>query len=89
MSHEFTRQQPQMPIVINGELISPDDPRLSPAYYAYYHSHRPLDPRLPPPLFNWSSIQYAGPTPMPYGAESFIPNMNSPPDHGIKNGILQ
>ncbi len=26
------------------------DPRLDPAYYVYYYSQRPLDPRLPPPL---------------------------------------
>jgi hypothetical protein len=35
--------------------ISPDDPRLSPGYYAYYYSQRRLDPRLPPPLvLPWS-----------------------------------
>ena len=45
-----------LPIIINGEVISRDDPRLTPAYYAYYHSQRPLDPRLPPPLFNWSAV---------------------------------
>lgn len=33
-----------------GEQISPQDPRLDPAYYTYYYSQRPLDPRLPPPL---------------------------------------
>lgn len=33
-----------------GEKISPQDPRLDPAYYTYYYSQRPLDPRLPPPL---------------------------------------
>jgi len=35
---------------VAGEQISPQDPRLDPAYYAYYYSQRPLDPRLPPPL---------------------------------------
>lgn len=34
----------------SGEEISPQDPRLDPAYYTYYYSQRPLDPRLPPPL---------------------------------------
>jgi len=34
---------------VNTEAISPQDPRLDPAYYAYYYSQRPLDPRLPPP----------------------------------------
>ena len=34
-------------------------PRLSPEYYAYYYLQRPLDPRLPPPLFNWSNWHYA------------------------------
>lgn len=47
------------PMLINGELVSPDDPRLSAQYYAYYYSQRPLDPRLPPPLFNWSSWHLA------------------------------
>ncbi len=41
-------------IVINGEAIAADDVRLTPGYYAYYYSQRPLDPRLPPPLYNWS-----------------------------------
>eukprot|EP00808_Paulinella_micropora_P019768 g28908.t1 len=44
---------------INGRTISEDDPRLSPEYYTYYYQQRPLDPRLPPPLFNWSSWHYA------------------------------
>lgn len=35
------------------EGISPHDPRLDPAYYAYYYSQRPLDPRLPPPIMSW------------------------------------
>eukprot|EP01119_Soliformovum_irregulare_P003593 TRINITY_DN1429_c0_g1_i1.p1 TRINITY_DN1429_c0_g1~~TRINITY_DN1429_c0_g1_i1.p1 ORF type:complete len:819 (+),score=254.62 TRINITY_DN1429_c0_g1_i1:2889-5345(+) len=35
---------------VTGETISPQDPRLDPAYYTYYYSQRPLDPRLPPPL---------------------------------------
>lgn len=41
------------------DSISPDDPRLSPGYYAYYHSQRRLDPRLPPPLVlppRWSEL---------------------------------
>jgi hypothetical protein len=46
-------------VLVNGERISLEDPRLSPAYFAYYYLQRPLDPRLPPPLFNWSSLQYA------------------------------
>ena len=37
----------------------PDDPRLSHEYYAYYYQQRPLDPRLPPPLFNYNNWQYA------------------------------
>jgi len=37
------------------EGISPEDPRLDPNYYAYYYSHRPLDPRLPPPIFSWQA----------------------------------
>ncbi|GAB5366234.1 hypothetical protein AAMO2058_001127000 [Amorphochlora amoebiformis] len=39
----------------SGERVREDDPRLTPEYYAYYYSQRPLDPRLAPPLFNWSS----------------------------------
>eukprot|EP00743_Colponemidia_sp_Colp-15_P003429 GILK01003703.1.p1 GENE.GILK01003703.1~~GILK01003703.1.p1 ORF type:complete len:886 (-),score=146.11 GILK01003703.1:435-3092(-) len=39
--------------------ISPNDPRLDPNYYAYYYSQRPLDPRLPPPLFNLPAWRYA------------------------------
>lgn len=35
---------------VSGENISPQDPRLDPAYFTYYYSQRPLDPRLPPPL---------------------------------------
>lgn len=42
-------------VYVNGETISPEDPRLSPAYYAYYYSQRPIDPRLPPPLLDYSS----------------------------------
>jgi len=42
---------------VTGESISPQDPRLDPAYYTYYYSQRPLDPRLPPPL-----IPYGTPT---------------------------
>jgi hypothetical protein len=42
-------------IVINGETIRPDDQRLSAEYYHYYFSQKPLDPRLPPPLVNWSN----------------------------------
>jgi len=34
--------------------IAPDDLRLSPAYYKFYYSQRPLDPRLPPPLVRYS-----------------------------------
>ena len=49
-------------VVINGETVSANDPRLSPEYYAYYYLQRPLDPRLPPPLVNWSSWHYAPPT---------------------------
>eukprot|EP01083_Nonionella_stella_P014557 40873_1 len=41
-----------------GEKVRPGDPRLSPAYYAYYYSQRPLDPRLPRPLFDWSSWNF-------------------------------
>eukprot|EP01114_Cavostelium_apophysatum_P015790 TRINITY_DN437_c0_g1_i1.p1 TRINITY_DN437_c0_g1~~TRINITY_DN437_c0_g1_i1.p1 ORF type:complete len:807 (-),score=226.65 TRINITY_DN437_c0_g1_i1:175-2595(-) len=37
---------------VQPEGISPQDPRLDPAYYAYYYSRRPLDPRLPPPLIS-------------------------------------
>ncbi len=37
-----------------GEPIDQNDPRLTPEYYAYYYSLRPLDPRLPRPLLNWS-----------------------------------
>jgi len=29
--------------------------RTSLEYYQYYHSQKPLDPRLPPPLHNWSA----------------------------------
>lgn len=42
-------------LYIGGEKIAPDDYRLSPTYYAYYYSQRPLDPRLPKPLFDWSA----------------------------------
>ena len=48
-------------MVINGETVSANDPRLSPEYYAYYYLQRPLDPRLPPPLVNWSSWHYSQP----------------------------
>ena len=44
-------------VVVNGETVSANDPRLSPEYYAYYYLQRPLDPRLPPPLFNWSLLR--------------------------------
>ena len=44
---------------MNGETVAANDPRLSPEYYAYYYLQRPLDPRLPPPLFNWSNWHYA------------------------------
>jgi hypothetical protein len=27
--------------------------RASFEYYAYYHSMKPLDPRLPPPVYDW------------------------------------
>lgn len=43
-SHQFLASPAEL------DNISPDDPRLSPAYYAYYYSQRRLDPRLPPPL---------------------------------------
>mmetsp|Transcript_18657 Transcript_18657/g.30290 ORF Transcript_18657/g.30290 Transcript_18657/m.30290 type:complete len:178 (+) Transcript_18657:121-654(+) len=43
----------------SGEKIGADDPRLTPEYYQYYYSQKPLDPRLPPPLYNWSSKQVA------------------------------
>ena len=46
-------------VVVNGEIVAANDPRLSPEYYAYYYLQRPLDPRLPPPLFNWSNWHYA------------------------------
>ena len=46
-------------VVVNGETVAANDPRLSPEYYAYYYLQRPLDPRLPPPLFNWSNWHYA------------------------------
>ena len=29
--------------------------RTSLQYYQYYHSMKPVDPRLPPPLYNWCS----------------------------------
>lgn len=45
----------EQPTYVNGEAISPEDPRLSPAYYAYYYSQRPIDPRLPPPLVDYST----------------------------------
>jgi len=51
---------------VNAETINPQDPRLDPAYYTYYYSQRPLDPRLPPPLIG------------PYGG---TPNMNSSFSH--------
>lgn len=35
------------------ESIDPNDPRLDPAYFHYYYSQRPIDPRLPPPLLSW------------------------------------
>lgn len=40
--------------IIKGEVVSPNDPRLTPEYYDYYYNQRPIDPRLPPPLFDWS-----------------------------------
>ena len=46
-------------VLVNGETVAANDPRLSPEYYAYYYLQRPLDPRLPPPLFNWSNWHYA------------------------------
>lgn len=48
-SHQFMATPAEL------DNISPDDPRLSPGYYAYYYSQRRLDPRLPPPLvLPWS-----------------------------------
>lgn len=38
---------------------SKEDYRLTPEYYAYYYRQRPIDPRLPPPLVNWSSWHFA------------------------------
>eukprot|EP01087_Luapelamoeba_hula_P002898 TRINITY_DN1270_c0_g2_i3.p1 TRINITY_DN1270_c0_g2~~TRINITY_DN1270_c0_g2_i3.p1 ORF type:complete len:990 (-),score=152.68 TRINITY_DN1270_c0_g2_i3:865-3834(-) len=40
--------------------VSPgQDFRYDPGYYAYYYSQRPLDPRLPPPLFTpWSRYAF-------------------------------
>jgi len=46
MPNDFTKVAP------TTESISPQDPRLDPAYYAYYYAQRPLDPRLPPPLIS-------------------------------------
>mmetsp|Transcript_30988 Transcript_30988/g.75567 ORF Transcript_30988/g.75567 Transcript_30988/m.75567 type:complete len:941 (-) Transcript_30988:317-3139(-) len=43
----------------SGEKINPKDVRLNPEYSEYYYSQRPIDPRLPPPLLNWSSAQLA------------------------------
>jgi hypothetical protein len=51
---------------VTGETISPSDPRLDPAYYAYYYSQRPLDPRLPPPLI------------APYPGTNTFPHFNFP-----------
>ena len=47
------RSQPIPALPLPEGEISPQDPRLDPAYYAYYYSQRPLDPRLPPPLLSW------------------------------------
>jgi hypothetical protein len=48
-NHQFMTSSAEL------DNISPDDPRLSPGYYAYYYSQRRLDPRLPPPLvLPWS-----------------------------------
>jgi len=44
---------------LGESAVDENDPRLSPEYFAYYYAQRPLDPRLPPPLFNWSSWRYA------------------------------
>jgi hypothetical protein len=55
----------------SDQPVGPDDPRLSPEYYAYYYQQRPLDPRLPPPLFNYNNWQYAQSK-----ARSELPNLN-------------
>lgn len=58
------------------------DFRMDPAYYTFYYSQRPLDPRLPPPLIGphnfapniWSGSQYSqGYTATPNPKESFPP----------------
>lgn len=52
-SHQFLASPAEL------DNISPDDPRLSPGYYAYYYSQRRLDPRLPPPLVvPWSGYSH-------------------------------
>lgn len=69
---------PNGSLLINGESVQPDDPRLSPAYYAYYYSQRPLDPRLPPPLFNWSSWHLANRAKgMPEMNQQYMPYMGN------------
>jgi len=42
----------QKPQVAPGEEY-----RWDPAYYQYYYSQRPIDPRLPPPLCSWQDVQ--------------------------------
>jgi len=79
-NHRSTSAPPVMPKnnenfiqSITGETISPQDPRLDPAYYAYYYSQRPLDPRLPPPLIS------------PYPVSSF-PNFRQQNENKLQNG---
>ena len=61
------------------EGISPSDPRLDPNYYAYYYSQRPLNPRLPPPLFNpaWNQQQRAWSGQYRNGKEGAIPGQEN------------
>jgi hypothetical protein len=46
------------PLTASTNQISPNDIRLSPEYFYYYYSQRPLDPRLPPPLISWEQTFY-------------------------------
>eukprot|EP00727_Mastigamoeba_balamuthi_P012133 m51a1_g7542 putative maternal protein pumilio (845) ;mRNA; r:70110-73424 len=58
-------------IVPDQKPVTPDptwdlnnqDFRLDPKYHKYYYSQKPLDPRLPPPIFAWN-LPSAGPQPV-------------------------
>ncbi|GJQ09504.1 hypothetical protein GpartN1_g1295.t1 [Galdieria partita] len=41
------------------EGVRPDDPRLDPAYFEYYYTHKRNDPRFPKPLLSYTDFRIA------------------------------